>query len=102
MTHKRKKHNFILHITLFQRFWKILQVCLIIGIVFDTLNRFYLNYSVIKTSNIRNFVIESSRPPNLLTLLMFSSYLLKKSNNATVVEIYFRICYEAINLKKIN
>lgn len=42
MTHKRKKHNFILHITLFQRFWKILQVCLIIGIVFDTLNRVIL------------------------------------------------------------
>lgn len=97
MTHKRKKHNFILHY--FNDFGKYCKSVLI-GIVFDT--RFYLNYSVIKTSDIRNFVIESSRPPNLLTLLMFSSYLLKKSNHATVVEIYFRICYEAINLKKIN
>lgn len=98
MIYKYKKYNFILYY--FNDFGKYCKF-VIIGIVFDIFNCFYLNYLVIKILDIRNFVIESLRLLNFLILLMFLFYLLKNFK-IIVVEIYFRICYEVINLKKIN
>lgn len=93
MTHKRKKHNFILHY--FNDFGKYCK-SVIIGIVFDTLNRVILKNLGHKKFRYREF--ETTEPFDIADVFV----LFVKKTKTTVVEIYFRICYEAINLKKIN